>query len=399
MISKGVTIMQLFDKAFQHLERPFAWLDMNALDANIKFINQRVRDKKIRIATKSIRSVQVLNYLGEMLENVSGFMTFTASETCYLLENGFDHLLIGYPVWEEKSVLTIFDYIKKGYDVCFMIDDIRQAKWLNALAKRSNLEIGICIDINLSIELPIIYFGTRRSSIKNIKDLKELLESLQKLSHLQINGVMGYEAQLAGVGDIPIQKWKRPIIQQLQKTSRKQVAKFRNDAVDIILSKMNELEFVNGGGSGSIDFTSQCPEVTEITVGSAFFNPALFDQYSALNLQPAAGFALRITRNPEANVVVCHGGGYIASGAISIDKQPVLYEKGKFEFFALEGAGEVQTPLKMTTKETMKLGDTIYFRHAKAGELCERFTKLEAVRDGQHINSFKTYRGSGKCFL
>lgn len=398
-MSKGVTIMQVFDKAFQHLERPFAWLDMQALDTNIKFINQRVRDKKVRIATKSIRSIQVLNYIYEKLENVSGFMTFTASETCYLLENGFDHLLIGYPVWEEHSVLPIFDYIKKGYDVCFMIDDVRQAKWLNALAKRENLEISICIDINLSIESSIIYFGTRRSSIKTIKVLKELLDSLQKLSHLQINGVMGYEAQLAGVGDVSIQKWKRPIIQQLQKRSRKQVAKFRNEAVDTILSVTGELEFVNGGGSGSIDFTSQCPEVTEITVGSAFFNPALFDQYSALNLRPAAGFALRITRNPEEHVVVCHGGGYIASGAISIDKQPVLYEKGKFEYFSLEGAGEVQTPLKVITKETLKLGDTLYFRHAKAGELCERFTKLEAIRNGQHINSFKTYRGDGQCFL
>ena len=391
--------MQSFEKAFEHVERPFAWVDMNALDANIRFINHHVKDKNVRIATKSIRSIPLLRYLNEKLSNVSGLMTFTASETCYLLENGFDHLLLGYPVLEEKSVLELYNYIKKGYDVCFMVDDIRQAKWLNTLAKRSNVSVGICIDINLSIELPFIYFGTRRSAITNLKDLTNLIELLKKQTHLHIEGVMGYEAQLAGVGDLPIQKWKRPVIQQLQKVSKNRVAKFRKEAVDFILAEIGEVEFVNGGGSGSVDFTAQSSEVTEITIGSAFFNPALFDQYSQLNLQPAAGFALRVTRNPESDVVVCHGGGYIASGAIGIDKQPVPYEAQHFDFFPLEGAGEVQTPLKIKDHQNIKIGDTIYFRHAKAGELCERFTQLEAVRSGQHVNCFNTYRGEGKCFL
>ncbi|MFJ8260889.1 alanine racemase [Rummeliibacillus sp. NPDC094406] len=391
--------MQSFEKAFENVERPFAWVDMNALDANIRFINHHVKEKNVRIATKSIRSIPLLRYLNEKLSNVSGLMTFTASETCYLLENGFDHLLLGYPVLEEKSVLELYKYIKKGYDVCFMVDDIRQAKWLNELAKRSNVNVGICIDINLSIELPFIFFGTRRSAITNLKDLENLLELLKKQTHLHIEGVMGYEAQLAGVGDLPIQKWKRPVIQQLQKVSKNRVAKLRKEAVDFILAEIGEVEFVNGGGSGSIDFTAQSSEVTEITIGSAFFNPALFDQYSQLDLQPAAGFALRVTRNPARDVVVCHGGGYIASGAIGKDKQPVPYEAQHFAFLPLEGAGEVQTPLRRKDHQNPKIGDTIYFRHAKAGELCERFTQLEAVRSGQHVNCFKTYRGEGKCFL
>ena len=202
------------------MERPFAWLDLNALDTNIQFINNHLQDKKVRIATKSIRSIEVLKYISERLSSMSGYMTFTASETCYLLENGFDHLLIGYPVLEEQSVLTLFDYIKKGFDICFMVDDLDQAKWLNGYAERLNVQIEVCIDINLSVETPFIYFGTRRSSIKNIGDLKVLIDSLTSLKHLHITGVMGYEAQLAGVGDMQIQKWKRPVINYLQKSSR-----------------------------------------------------------------------------------------------------------------------------------------------------------------------------------
>ncbi|MGG0658119.1 alanine racemase [Rummeliibacillus pycnus] len=391
--------MQLFEQAFKQVERPFAWIDLNALDANIRFINHHIKDKNVRIATKSIRSIQLLRYLNEKLSNVSGLMTFTASETCYLLENGFDHLLLGYPVWEEQRVLEIYNYIKKGYDVCFMVDDIKQAKWLNSLAKRLNVNVSICIDINLSVDTPLIYFGTKRSAIKNIHDLERLLKLLKNQTNLHIVGVMGYEAQLAGVGDLPIQKWKQPVIQQLQKISKKRVAKLRKEAVDFILSEIGTLEFVNGGGTGSVDFTAQSSEVTEITIGSAFYNPALFDQYSQLNLQPASGFALRVTRNPEEDVVVCHGGGYIASGAIGNDKQPVPFEAQYFRYLPFEGAGEVQTPLRILDYQNTNIGDTIYFRHAKAGELCERFVQLEAVRNGQHVGSFNTYRGDGKCFL
>lgn len=391
--------MQLFDQAFKHIERPFAWIDLNAFDANIRFINHHIKDKNVRIATKSIRSIPLLKYLNEKLVNVSGFMTFTASETCYLLENGFDQLLIGYPVFEEQSVIEILHYIKKGYDVCFMVDDIRQAKWLNTLAKRLDVDVGICIDINLSFDLPLIYFGTKRSAIKSLQDLMDFLDLLKKQTHLHIEGVMGYEAQLAGIGDLPLQKWKRPVIQQLQNASKKHIAKLRKDVVNFILSEYGDLEFVNGGGSGSVDFTTRSTEVTEITIGSAFFNPSLFDQYSQLDLHPAVGFALRVTRKPEADVVVCHGGGYIASGAIGKDKQPVPYEEQSLDFLPFEGAGEVQTPLKIKNFHTINLGDTIYFRHAKAGELCERFEHLEAVRNGQHVDCFKTYRGEGKCFL
>lgn len=117
-----------------------------------------------------------------------------------------------------------------------------------------------------------------------------------------------------------------------------------------------------------------------------------------MNLKPAAGFALRVTRNPAPNIVVCHGGGYIASGAIGKDKQPMPYDAENYNFFDLEGAGEVQTPLHTQSGHQINIGDKVYFRHAKAGELCERFLRLEAKRKDQYIDSFATYRGTGNVF-
>jgi D-serine deaminase-like pyridoxal phosphate-dependent protein len=45
------------------------------------------------------------------------------------------------------------------------------------------------------------------------------------------------------------------------------------------------------------------------------------------------------------------------------------------------------------------IGDPIFFRHAKAGELCERFATLALVENGAVSEDVPTYRGDGKTFL
>ena len=59
----------------------------------------------------------------------------------------------------------------------------------------------------------------------------------------------------------------------------------------------------------------------------------------------------------------------------------------------------MQTPIRYNGPEKLQLGDPIFLRHAKAGELCERFTHLLVVADGALVDTFTTYRGDGQCFL
>jgi D-serine deaminase-like pyridoxal phosphate-dependent protein len=160
-----------------------------------------------------------------------------------------------------------------------------------------------------------------------------------------------------------------------------------------------DLEFVNGGGTGSLHTTRAEPAVTEITVGSGFYSPALFDSYRDFRYQPAAGFAIEIVRRPQPDIYTCLGGGYIASGAAGKEKLPEAYLPQGAKLEALEGAGEVQTPVRYRGAEKLDIGDPIFLRHAKAGELCERFTHLLLVRDGKVVETVTTYRGDGRNFL
>ena len=390
--------MHRFNKAFQDLERPFAWLDLDALDANIDYVAAKT-NKPIRIATKSVRSVQLLRYIADRLPHVAGYMTYTAAETAYLLEQGFDHLLLGYPVMEPNAIKKCLQSIKQGKDVTFMVDHLDQIKYLVDIAKPLDVIVPICIDINVSVDFRLVYFGTKRSPLHSYETVAKLLSEIEGMN-VEIKGVMTYEAQVAGVADLPdltvTSKVKSRVIQQLKSKSLKKIEKIRNETISII-RHLHSPSIINGGGSGSIDFTDVL-DVTEITVGSAFLAPALFDRYQSLNLKKASGFALAVVRQYNRETFVCHGGGYIASGAPGSDRLPSFYEEGRYSYLSLEGAGEVQTPI-VDKNQSLAIGDTVYFRHAKAGELGERFLTLHALRGSDYAGSYLTYRGEGQCFL
>lgn len=388
-----------FPTVFHEFEHPYAWLNLNALDRNIQVMLHGTGNKQIRIATKSIRSLDVLRYVAQRIpdEKFAGWMTFTAAETVYLCEAGLDHFLLGYPTMEPQSTRQLMRWIKKGKDITFIVDCVAHVDFLKQLAEEEDVAAPLCIDLNVSQVYPRLYFGTRRSSQTEPKQLSQFLKAILPSPYIYVTSLMGYDAQIAGVGDAPLQKTKRAVIQTLKKRARKEVQKQRKRAVKVLEKQIGPLQFVNGGGTGSMAYSALCDEITEITIGSGLYRPALFDHYDDMPFEASAGYTLRATRKPDQQTVVAHGGGYIASGAINDDKAPKLVDEA-LTFYHTEGAGEVQTPLKMP-KNRYKIGDSIALRHAKAGELCERFQVLHSYRDNEYVGPMKTYRGDGQCFL
>jgi D-serine deaminase-like pyridoxal phosphate-dependent protein len=157
------------------------------------------------------------------------------------------------------------------------------------------------------------------------------------------------------------------------------------------------LQIINGGGTGSLESTSSEQIVTEITVGSGFYAPTLFDQYTQFSQIPALSFFLTAVRKPQTDIITCLGGGHIASGMMGEDRLPTpVYPLG-LKLLKYEGAGEVQTPLSHA--QDVKIGDKIFFRHAKAGEICEHFNEIIVIKNNKISETLKTYRGEGQCFL
>lgn len=401
---------------------PSAWLDMDALDHNIALVNQKTQALNLRLATKSIRSIDVLNYIKDNSPNYIGLMSYAADELVYLLENGFDNILCAYPTLDSSSVAQTFKYTEQGATMIWMVDRPEHVELLNEIARDHKVIVEICLDVNMSMPLPKLYFGTKRSALMSKKDVETLLKIIKKCTNVKLTSVMGYEAQIAGLAErLPGKALLTPAIRLLKNRSKKQVSQRRGTIVAWLKKQGYALELINGGGSGSMDFTASQPEVTEITVGSAYYKPAYFDYMDSMEgFKPAAGFVLPITRQPEKGVITCHSGGFIASGAVGADKVPVVHYPDYLSILADEGFGEVQTPMTTNKKamnsinnaksKVITIGDFVWCRHAKAGELCEHFNELICYRAAVESKSIftknqveqppmmTTYRGAGKCF-
>jgi D-serine deaminase-like pyridoxal phosphate-dependent protein len=209
---------------------------------------------------------------------------------------------------------------------------------------------------------------------------------------------MAYEAQIAGVPDAPAGRRLRGVaVRGMQAVSARELAG-RRAAVVRAVSAVAPLEFVNGGGTGSVERTSSEDAVTEVAAGSGLYNPALFDGYRAVTGRPATFFAAPVTRIPAPGTVTVGGGGWIASGPPGEDRLPVPTYPAGLRRLPMEGAGEVQTPLRGPGTAELRLGDRVWFRHAKAGELCEHVDVLHALSGDALADAFPTYRGEGRSF-
>ena len=389
-----------YKSIFKGQRMPLAYVDLDLMHQNIDVLIERAKGKNIRIASKSIRCKSVMERILQSSDQFKGIMCFTAEEAVYLSENRFDDIILAYPVVHPPHIQAIAQKVKAGAKIYMMVDRMEHIHIIEEALKDADIKMPICIDIDMSVDFPGLHFGVWRSSLRSMKDFTKFVDKVLLSDKVVIKGLMGYEAQIAGVGDNVAGKFfMNTTIKGLKAVSIPQIRQFRKEAVNYLKLKEIKLDFVNGGGTGSMESTCAEEAVTEITVGSGFYNSHLFDYYSNFSLLPAAGFAIQITRRPKEGVYTCLGGGYIASGGIEPIKAPLPYLPEDAKLMDQEGAGEVQTPIVYKGKTKLKIGDPIFLRHSKAGELCERFNELSLIENGKIVEKAKTYRGEGMCFL
>jgi len=276
---------------------PFAYLDLDLLEQNTRKIVERAEGKRVRLASKSLRSVAVLKRLLSADPRIQGIMCYTSREAAYLTKQGFDDLLIGYPCWHELDIATVAQATLAGGHITLMIDSVAHVEQIERVAQRYDVRLPLCLDIDMSLFVPGLHFGAWRSPVRTPEQARPIIERILGSQHVWLDGIMGYEAQIAGVGDhYPGKAPKNTLVRFLKQRSVREVAKRRAAIFELIASYHLSLRFVNGGGTGSIDSTRAEPAVTEITVGSGFYSPALFDNYRSFRYQPAAGFAIEIVR-------------------------------------------------------------------------------------------------------
>nr|WP_190109156.1 amino acid deaminase/aldolase [Streptomyces cinnamoneus] len=388
-----------YDRATAHLDAPLAVVDLGAFDANAADLVRRARGKPVRVASKSVRCRALLERVLAR-DGFAGVMGYTLEESLWLARSGVPDVLLAYPSADRAGFAELTSDPKLARAVTVMVDDPAQLAVVDA-ARAGREEVRVCLEFDVSLRLlgGRVRVGALRSPLHVPERLAELARAVARRPGFRLVGLMAYEAHVAGVGDAV---GGRPVhsgaVRLMQSVARSRLEALRAEAVAAVRD-VAELEFVNGGGTGSVQHTAAEDVVTEVAAGSGLYVPRLFDHYSSFRGRPAALFALPVVRRPGVGVVTVLGGGYPASGAAGRDRLPAPYLPAGLRLAPREGAGEVQTPLLGQAADDLLIGDKVWFRHAKAGELCERFAALHLVDGERVVETAPTYRGEGRTFL
>jgi D-serine deaminase-like pyridoxal phosphate-dependent protein len=392
-----------YERIFAEVEAPFAFVDLDAMWANAEEMLGRAGDKPVRVASKSVRCRALLEAILRRDERFAGLMTYTLPETLWLAEQGFENLLLAYPTADTTALgeLALRSVAHPAGAPIVMVDCSEHLDAIESVLGAGAAPVRVCIDLDAGWWAlgGRIKVGPKRSPVHTVEQAVELAREIERRPQIELDALMAYEGQIAGLGDRPPgRRLRGAAIRFMQRRSAAELAE-RRAAVVAALGEFVELEIVNGGGTGSLELTSAEAAVTEVTAGSGFYAPALFDHYSRFSLTPAAGFALPIVRKSSAKVATALGGGYLASGSGDPARLPAPWLPAGLHLDPEEGAGEVQTPLLGDAAAALEIGDRAYLRHAKAGELCEHFDSLHLVEGDEIVDVVPTYRGDGKSFV
>lgn len=394
---------------------PVALLDLTAFCANAADMTRRAAGTPIRVASKSLRIRRAIETaLAE--PGYSGVMSFTLAEALWLQECGHTDLLVAYPTVDRQALSAWVRSAEARREITVMVDSMEHLELIEDIQRKAGLHpeqfsaemppLRICLDLDAAWQ-PTAFtwfrFGALRSPVKTAKQARVMAEKIIGTPGCALVGVLAYEGQVAGLPEggglrsLAIRGIKAASVRDLSSRRVEMVAAIR----EVAERHGVELEFVNGGGTGSIETTVGEGAVTEIGAGSGLMGPASFDGFMGFDVRPASFFICPVARRTDPTIVTVTGGGWIASGVPGPDRSPtVAWPKG-LTYSGQEGAGEVQTPLRGPGARALKLGDPVFFRHAKAGEPAEHLAAVAVYSqaDDEIVDVWPTYRGEGQVFL
>jgi D-serine deaminase-like pyridoxal phosphate-dependent protein len=402
----GAAALARLEAAVGDRDSPLAVVDLDALHANARALVAQSGGLPIRVASKSVRCVDVLQRV-LATDGWQGVLAFTPAEACHLADAGIDDLLVAYPSVDRAALRQVAQRAAEGRPqrIVLMVDSVEGAAVVSGAASATGVRLPVAIDVDTSWRpAPGVVAGALRSPVRTPEQAAALARSLVADPHLDVVGLMAYDAQIAGLGDdVAGRPVRSRAVRAMQAGSLRDLADRLPRVVaavrDAVEAAGGELELVNGGGTGSLARTAAIGAATELAAGSGLFAPTLFDSYRSLDLQPSALFALPVVRRPGPGVVTVMGGGYVASGPAGRDRLPTPVLPAGLRLTGTEGAGEVQTPLRGgAVADGLRIGDRVWFRHTKAGELCERFDTVLLIAGDAVVDEVPTYRGEGKAF-
>jgi D-serine deaminase-like pyridoxal phosphate-dependent protein len=372
---------------------PMVVVDLDAFDANAADLVRRAAGKPVRVASKSLR-IPALVARALALPGFAGVLSYSLREALWLVRQGLsDDVVMGYPSVDRGALRDLLADEDARSRITLMVDNPAHLSLVEACGS-STSGVRVAIDIDAGLRLGRSHVGPKRSPLHDSSEVIGFAREVVDRGFALV-GVMTYEGQVAGVpDDVPSQRARSLVVRRLKSASVAQLEERRRE-IARDLGELVDLEFWNAGGSGSVESTVADAAVTEVAAGSGLLVPGLFDHYVSFDPRPAAFFGVPVVRLPGGGLATVAGGGFIASGPAGKDRAPVPWAPPDLHLTNLEGAGEVQTPLTGSGARLLQIGDWVWFRHAKSGELAEHTNVVHLMAGEAIVDTVPSYRGLG----
>src|ERR1700722_6401206 len=256
-----------YDRATADLDPPLAVVDLAAFDSNAHDLVRRSGGVPIRVVSKSLRC----RYLIERALARPGYrsiMCYSLAEAIWLHSLGLsDDLLVAYPTADRAALRALAADDAARQHITVTIDSAGHLDFIDATIGAGHPQIRVCLDLDMSwrplTHGPVVQIGTWRSPLRSPAEAALFAETVLRRPGFSLVGVLGYEGQIAGLGDAPPGRPVRAaLVQAMQARSSAELNERRTEVVRRIRA-LAPLEFVNGGGTGSPRSTPAAKTVTQ----------------------------------------------------------------------------------------------------------------------------------------
>jgi D-serine deaminase-like pyridoxal phosphate-dependent protein len=151
-----------YEKAFGERDAPFAFVDLDALEANGRDMLAKAGGKPIRVASKSVRCRALTRTILDGDPGFKGVMTFTLRETLWL---GVADALLAYPTTDREALREL---ATRDEQPAIVVDSTDHLDLIDAAAGPKRPPTRVVIEIDLAYMLPGgTKIGAKRSPLRS----------------------------------------------------------------------------------------------------------------------------------------------------------------------------------------------------------------------------------------
>ena len=270
------------------LDTPALCIDLDIMEANIQAMAgfMAERGKQWRPHEKCHKTPEIARKQRDA--GAIGVTCAKVSEAEVMAAGGITDILIANMIVGDPKVRRVAKLCETA-DPIVALDHFAQAQPLAAACVDAGVICRVILEVNVGLD---------RVGVLPGRDALELARAVNGLEGLNLVGIMGYEGHLLRVED-PEEK-------------RAQIAasmKLLEETRDAMQGEGICCDIVSAGGTGSYQYTSDCPSVTELQAGGGIFADPMYQlQMGVTGLNYGLTVLATVVSRPEKHRAVLDSG-------------------------------------------------------------------------------------------